>query len=340
MLEHMDPARLSPEPEILQPVDLCAARGKVNPAAIGWTRHPMHRANLSGWGRTKRWEYWCVQGPDHVLALTVSSIDYLALHTVWFMTYDGVEIDRTAIVPLGRVALPDTSGGGEVGVRAPGLQIRIEPGEGSVRLRALTDRVSADVTLSRPPDHESLGVVIPWSQRRFQYTVKENTLPAQGTVRADGREYRFDAHDSFGVLDHGRGRWPYRTTWNWGSGSGVTDGRTLGLQLGGKWTDGTGMTENALCVDGRLHKIGADLDWQYDTSDWLRPWRVQDFGDARVDLTFTPRFERRARTQALAIATEVHQCFGEWSGVVVTDDGADVQVESVRGFAEEARMRW
>lgn len=209
------------EPEIVTPVDLCDARGRLNPAAVGWTRQPRHRANLRGWGRTKRWEYWCVQGPDCVLALTVSSIDYLALHTVWFLAHadpgqPAVEVDRTAIVPLGRVALPDTSGGGPVSVSAQGMDIRIDPTPGSVRLRARTDEVRADVTLSRPQGHESLGVVIPWSDTRFQYTVKENTLPASGTVTVRGREYRFDPTESFGVLDHGRGRWPYATTWNWG----------------------------------------------------------------------------------------------------------------------------
>lgn len=47
----------------------------------------------------------------------------------------------------------------------------------------------------------------------------------------------------------------------------------MGLQLGGKWTVGTGMTENALCVDGRLTKIGEELDWGY--SDFLGPWTVR-----------------------------------------------------------------
>ncbi|MEI2716026.1 MAG: DUF2804 domain-containing protein [Candidatus Nanopelagicales bacterium] len=333
-------ARLSHEPEITLPVDLCAPQGSLNPAAVGWTRKPLHRANLTGWGRTKRWEYWCVQGPDHVLALTVSSIDYLALHTVWFMTYDGVEIDKTAIIPLGRVALPQRSGDGEVGVRSAGVQIRIEPLDDTIRLRAKTDRISADVTVTRPPGHESLGVVIPWTDQRFQYTVKDNTLPAVGAVVADGVRYRFAADDSYAVLDHGRGRWPYRTTWNWGSASGRQDHHTIGLQFGGKWTDGTGMTENALCVDGRLHKIGADLTWDYDPDNWLRPWRVRDETDGRVDVTFAPSFERRARTEAVVIATEVHQCFGTWSGTVSTDTGEVLALHDLRGFAEEARMRW
>ena len=33
-------------------------------------------------------------------------------------------------------------------------------------------------------------------------------------------------------------------------------GRVLGFNLGGAWTDGTGMTENGICLDGRLSKIG------------------------------------------------------------------------------------
>ena len=73
--------------------------------------------------------------------------------------------------------------------------------------------------------------------------------------------------------------------WNWGAGSGVVDGRVVGVQVGGRWTDGTGSTENALVVDGRVHKISEELAWDYDPADWLAPWRVH--GEL-ADLTFTP----------------------------------------------------
>ena len=38
------------EPEITEPVDLCLPDGRLNPAAVGWTRRPLHRANLRGLG--------------------------------------------------------------------------------------------------------------------------------------------------------------------------------------------------------------------------------------------------------------------------------------------------
>lgn len=326
------------EREITAPVDLCLRSGRLNPLAVGWTRQPLHRSNLRGWGRSKRWEYWAVQAPDHVLALTVSHLDYLALHTVWFVDLTtGAEVAKSVIVPLGRgLELPPSSGVRPVEVESAGLKISLTPSDGGVRLQAWTDRVTADVFAQRPDGHESLGVVIPWRPRRFQYTVKDNTLPATGSVVVDGQTYTFSPPDSWAVLDHGRGRWPYRTTWNWGSGSGVSDGHVVGLQLGGQWTDGTGMTENALCIDGRLTKVHEDLVWEYDTADWMAPWQVRS---ASVKLTFTPRFERSSRTEVGVIGTSVHQCFGTWDGMVIAE-GESIAVKAVRGFAEEARMRW
>ena len=165
-----------------------------------------------------------------VLALTVSTIDYLALHTVWFMILPARRTFRRgdrqdAIVPLGSVAPPDTSGGGPVSVSANGLDIHIDPSRESIRLRARTADLRADVTLTRPratnPWASSSRGVTPGSSTRSRRT----PCPRPGRSFAHGQEYRFDPADSFRVLDHGRGRWPYSTTWNWGSGSSTAGGR-------------------------------------------------------------------------------------------------------------------
>src|SRR5690606_8309645 len=112
------------------------------------------------------------------------------------------------------------------------------------------------------------------------------------------------------------------------------------VQVGGRWTDGTGATENALLVDGRLHKNGDELVWRYHRDDWTAPWRVHDATHSRVDLTFTPFHERASRTNLLVVASETHQCFGTWSGWMTTDAGERIRVDGVEGWAEEARNRW
>lgn len=148
------------------------------------------------------------------------------------------------------------------------------------------------------------------------------------------------------MLDVGRGRWPHEITWNWGGGAGHADQRRLrgrqrsderhvvGLQFGAKWTEGSGFTENGIVVDGRLSKIGRELDWQYDWDAPMQPWRVVDPG-GQLDVTLTPRHDKHTSGRS-----ETHQVFGTWSGRLRTDDDLELTFDGLQGFAEEARQVW
>ncbi len=334
--------RIVVERELTAAVALCRPDGRLNPAAVGWTRTPLHDTSgidaRRSWGRNKRWEYWGVTTPTHVLALTVSSLDYAAVHAV--LAHEratGATVDRTAIVPFGRgVELPASLGDGPTRARAKGLAIDLEETTDGTVLRAEAGNVRLEILAHRPAGHESLAVVVPWSERRFQYTVKDVARPATGWFEVDGARTELPVGESWAVLDHGRGRWPYRMTWNWGAASGVVGGRTIGLQLGGQWTDGTGSTENAVVVDGRLSKVSEELDWEYDRSDWLAPWRITG---ASADLRFEPFWDRVSSTELLVFGSHGHQCFGHYSGWIEAD-GERVEVDGLLGWAEEIRNRW
>ncbi|WP_182903720.1 DUF2804 domain-containing protein [Microbispora sp. H10830] len=323
------------EREITEPVDLCLPDGWLNPGAVGWTRRPLHRGNLRGWGRRKRWEYWGIVTPRHIIGLVASSLDYAAVNGVYVLDRDTrVETARDVVVPLARGAVfPDRSGAGTASVRGGGVTIDIEQSASGSAIRAVAAGVELDVEVPLPEGHESLGVVVPWGPNRFQYTVKDVGRPVRGRLRLASAEFTIDEAESFAVLDHGRGKWPYSITWNWAAGSGP--GRAI--QLGGKWTDGTGSTENALFVGGRLHKIGDELEWSYDRADWLRPWRITG---PRVEVEFHPFHEKAARTELGLVGNETHQCFGHFSGRARADDGAWVDLDGLTGWAEEARNRW
>jgi hypothetical protein len=337
------------ERELLQAVDLCLPDGRLDPDAIGWSRRPLHRCNLNGpWGRQKRWDYWAVSSADCALSITYADLDYLGLATVAVFDFaSGRTVERGAVRPLARgFSQPDRPGGADLRFRGWGLSLDVTEQPGGTRLQVsfgdpARRGVAADVLVRRPPGHETLNVVIPWSERRFQYTSKQNTLPAEGTVHAGGRRHALSSETgAFGCLDFGRGVWPFRTTWNWASASGVEDGRTVGLQLGGKWTDGTGLTENALCIDGRLHKIGEDLQLAYDRRDYRRPWTIEAPRSGRVRLRFVPFLEKTLKVPLGLVGAELHLCFGHFSGVVVTDDGEPVPIGHLLGWAEEFRGRW
>ncbi|MEV0273433.1 DUF2804 domain-containing protein [Hamadaea sp. NPDC050747] len=322
------------EPELTSPVELCRPDGRLNRAAVGWTRRPLHTANLRGWGRAKRWEYWGIVTPEHIIGLVASSIDYAGVHGVYVLDRaTGRETTTDAVVPLARgVVMPPRSGEGTASAEGGGLSIAITQRPDGTTIHATARDVRLDVEIPLPEGHESLGVVVPWSDRRFQYTVKDLGRPVHGMLVLHGRTHEIGA-GAFAVLDHGRGKWPYSITWNWAAGA--ADGRAI--QLGGKWTDGTGVTENGLFVDGRLHKIGEELRWTYDRSDWLRPWQIT--GD-RVRADFHPFHEKVAKTNLAVVANETHQCFGTFSGWALTDDGSRVSLDGLVGWAEEAHNRW
>lgn len=340
------------EREISEPVDLCDARGRLSDRARGWSRRPLHTANLRGhWGRRKRWDYWCVISDEVVVSITYADVDYIGLANVWVLDQTtGRQWSAGLMAPAARgVSLPDEPCTGRMSARGRKVEVVLEESTHETHLRAHGTAadggaIEVDVVVAKPEGHEGLNVVIPWNDRRFQFTSKQNTRPATGTVRAGDQAWTLDeAHDAWGVLDLGRGIWPYRNRWNWAAGSGRTpDGTLIGIQMGGKWTVGTGYTENALCIDGHLTKIGDELVWDYSWDDPMRPWRVRTptGAAATIDLELTPTFDRHDRTSLGVLSMEVHQCFGTWSGRVVGDDGVERRVDGLRGFAEEARNRW
>lgn len=336
------------ERELTAPVALCTPEGRLSADAVGWARQPVIDCALpGGWGRRKRWDYWAITGPGFACSLTYAHVDYLGLADVWF--HDLAE-DRTATktapVPFGRgLSLAPRAGASAVRYHGGGLALSIlDGGEGTAIAATFATKAGPfeiDVMVERPAGHESLTVVIPWSPRRFQCTTKDIARPAFGTIRWGDRRWVLTGDGtSWGALDFGRGRWPYRTRWNWGAGAGLVDGRAVGLQLGGQWTDGTGMTENALVVDGRLSKLSEELVWEYDRQDWLAPWRIRTPRSDRLDVTFTPAYDKVSRLQLGIAASAVDQCFGTYAGRIVPDDGDPVQVDGLVGWAEEASWRW
>jgi hypothetical protein len=340
------------ERELTEPVDLCTSDGALlNPAARGWSRRPLHRANLHGrFGMNKRWDYWAILAGDLVVSSVYSNIDHLGLADVYWVDLSTAETGGHAIVAPANdgIALPEVPGTAPLVVNRDGLDLRIADDEAGTRLLATWNErdgraARLDVVVALPAGHESLNVVIPWSDELFNFTSKHQARGAVGELVVGERRWVIggpEGSESWGVLDVGRGRWPARIAWNWGGGAGRCGDHVVGLQVGAKWTEGTGFTENGLIVDSRLSKLGSELTWDYDWDDPMRPWRVVDPG-GQLDAVLTPRFDKHSKVDASPdLGSETHQVFGTWSGRLVTDDGVALELEGLQGFAEEARQRW
>ena len=241
--------------------------------------------------------------------------------------------------------LPDRPGTAPLRIDRDGLALEIVDDDIGTRPapRGPSSTAGRAGSMSSWPNRRGadLNVVIPWSDQRFNYTSKHQARPATGTlsVGTRTREFGGSAGDAWGVLDVGRGRWPAEIAWNWGGGAGRCADHVVGLQFGAKWTAGSGFTENGLIVDGRLSKIGRELEWDYDWEQPMLPWRVTDPG-GQLGVTLAPRFDKHTQLPGRDKGSETHQVFGTWSGRLRTDEGLELELDAIEGFAEEARQEW
>lgn len=337
---------MTQERELITPVDLCRPDGRLNPAAVGWSRRPLQRCNLRGRRlRRKRWNYWAITTEQHLFSATISHLDYAGLVFVYHADFAAGQLtEATRLLPLGQGCRLAETVAADAVYDGRGLRVAMRQTTGEVDLQVeMADfagrPLTAQFSITIPPQHETLNVVVPWDARTFQFTSKHNCLPAAGRVSIGGQATLFQGEQCFACLDFGRGIWPRRCRWNWGSASGRQSGRLVGLNLGGQWTAGTGSTENGVCVDGRLHKLSTELVWQYDRTAFMHPWRISDPA-GRLELTFTPFLERVATSNVWLVRSEVHQLFGHYDGFITTEAGEIVPVSRLVGWAEDHVALW
>lgn len=333
------------EPKLVAPANLCLKNGLLNRDAVGWSRFPLHNCRLAGSPlRKKRWNYWCITTDRFLFSVTLSNIDYLGLAFVYMLDFETKEFHELTVTRLfgsgcklkdyvqNSAAFEDDKLTFSFTSDLEFTEIKVDcPDFGGKTL-------SANLTVTSPPGHESLNVVIPWSDRRFQFTSKQNTMPVKGIITLDDKVYNADG--GYACLDFGRGKWPFSSFWNWAGASGTNGEHTIGLNFGAGWTDGTGMNENGLCIDGILSKISEDLLFDYDSSDFMKPWQIKTVHSDMVDVQFVPFFERVAKTNVLFLGSEVHQMIGHFSGTVADATGKAYRFANLVGWAEEHQARW
>ncbi len=335
------------EHEITTSGPLLDARGQL--IESGWARQPLRDANLESAApgllqrlRHKRWDYYGIWTDEWFASATLSHVGYVGLAFVYAVELRSGRIaGDTRIRPFGRgIALPRNSDDGDLRYDDGRLRLAFTLTPDARHVQASDAHVDGgvltiDVRLLTPPAHESLVMCTPMGGDRFFYNRKLTALRAEGTVSWGERR----AEARLGQLDWGRGVWPYRSHWLWASANGIAaDGRTIGLNLGAGFGDLSRGTENALFLDGRLHKLGA-VHFDVDGRDYTRPWRLHD--DAgRLDVTLDVSAERVDGSNVGLLRSQVHQCFGLYHGHVVSDAGERIGLENLPGFAEEHFARW
>jgi hypothetical protein len=337
------------------PGKLLDAKGNLTQA--GWATEQVLDCNLEDchfyptkfWQamRIKVWDYYAVTTPTHFFSFTISDIGYVGMVFAYVIEFaTGKYEEQTLTIPLaGGVSVPRNSYAGETTYIGGGRSLRFWLEKGvrklSVRWPKFGDtELDAELTFIHDAEkHESMNIVIPIKGKRFYYNRKINCMPAEGWVKYKGETFTITPDTCLANLDWGRGVWEYKSFWVWASASGfLKDRRKIGLNLGYGFGDTSAATENCFILEGKIHKLG-EVKFTYDNNNFKAPWTMKS-PDGRLDLVFTPFFERVAKTDLKVIQSEVHQMFGKYNGTVVTDDGKKLEIVDLVGWAEEHHAKW
>ncbi|MCA1074925.1 DUF2804 domain-containing protein [Clostridium bowmanii] len=335
------------EKEIPESVDLCDCDGKINEESIGWSRNAVFNCNIKGsWLRKKKWNYWCITNNECLFSVTISNIDYLGMAFVYFLDFKTKEfVEKTIMTPFGRGYSMPNKVHETVIFKNSKIELYFIEEESRTQIVAkcndfMGNLMEANFNVIYPKGHETLNVVVPFSKNSFQFTSKHECLPVDGMLKIGEKVYSFNPENTFACLDFGRGIWPYSVKWNWANASGIIKDKGLGLNLGGKWTDGIGMTENCIIVDGKITKLSEDVLFEYDSKNFMKPWIIKTSITNRIKLTFVPFYERIAKSNLVILKSDVHQMIGHFSGSIETDAGENIIIDSLIGCCEEHLGKW
>ena len=336
------------------PGPLLAADGSL--ADIGWARQPVLDCNLEQAGfyrlrflqplRIKRWDYYGLTTATHFTSFTLSDLGYLQMVFAYVVDFAGRSHreETLTLLPQAGVRLPRNSTQGESYFENKKVRMVFRAEENTRHLEVdwpgfAGKGLKADVRLALPADHESMTTVTPIQNKRFYYNRKINCMPVEGWVEYLGERKELTPKNCLGNLDWGRGVWEHRSFWVWSTASGLLpDGRRVGLNMGYGFGDTAAATENAIILEGKVQKLG-EVSIIYDPHNLTAPWSFRS-PDGRLTLSFTPFYDRVAKTDFKILGSEVHQLFGTFLGTVQSDEGETIEIHDLVGSTEEHHARW
>jgi len=293
--------------------------------------------------RIKEWDFYQITDDRMCLQFTIGHASYAG--QVGVMLFDFAKGEKLAekgtflVLPFRSLHLPED---GEKDhkveyLKKAGSMSFTAVGE-TRHLYCRWEDFEADITMTRQ-NTNSLVINIPFdeSPKAFYYNQKINCMVAQGWVKYKDMRYEFSPTNSFGILDWGRGVWPFHNEWYWSNGTGYIGDKIFGFNLGCGFGNTKTATENILFYGDSMHKLG-EVRFELG-EDYMKPWHIYDT-ERRLDLTLMPVYDRTTSTKLLWVDNCCHQMFGEFTGKVVLDDKTELKVEKLFSFAEHAVNNW
>ena len=324
---------------LLSPNGHLAARGYATKMLIEYNRG---RAKKNPFN-LKEWNFYQVICGDYVLQMTMGHLSYI--HSVSFAlihlpTGKKREMSQMKLfAPLSLDEHPERPSELHYESTSFTMDFIVTNALRILRVKS-TDKskhhVDIEIVFQNDSENEKMVIATPFEKpHQFYLNYKENYYTCTGYVAWGEERISFDG--GTGLIDWGRGIWPYRHEWYWGNLSANLDGVPFGLNIGWGFGDLSAATENMYFWNKRAYKVGV-LKVEHEESDHMKPWTLND-EDGNIHLVFTPFFDNYTQNKLLVVDTHCDQLFGTFDGYIITDEGKKT-FEGLVAFIEHAVNRW
>ena len=323
----------------------------------GWARKPLLKYNKEhigkGWTRIKEWDHYSILNKQFGLQVTIGDIGYLTQMSYVWLDFENKTREGKGLFKFFTKSklLPLSSLENSV-IEFPTKKFKATLTKSNdKRIISIDDPsflnkgIKGTITLNDNPKWDNTVVVTGYKEdsRLFYYNHKINMMPASGEIKIGEKSYIFEPETSFGLLDWGRGIWPYRTHWLWGSACGMVNDVPVAFNIGYGFgsvgsEEGATHTENIIFYDGKAHKLD-EVTFHHENRDPTKPWRFSS-NDDRFNMVLDPILPHREKINTGIIKLDSSLLHGLYSGDLVLDNGEKIHVEEMLGHAEDIFWKW
>jgi hypothetical protein len=340
--------------EITEPSKLFNEDGSL--IQTGWARKPIIKYNKEdigkSWWRIKEWDHYSVLNKDFGIQLTIGDIGYLTQMSYVWLDFNKKErynegtfkfFTKSKLLPQSSVE--DSF----IDFPTDDFDATLEK-KGNKRILNIDDPTFLDkgikgsIVLDDKPEWDNTVVVTGYEKPKlFYYNHKINMMPATGNITIGTENYEFTPDRSFGLMDWGRGIWPYKTHWLWGSACGKVDDVPVAFNIGygfgqvGSKESAT-HTENIVFYDGQANKLD-EVTFHHENRDPTKPWKFTS-NDDRFNMVLEPIIPHKEKLNFGIIYLNSALMHGYYSGDIILDNGKKIHIENMLGHAEDIYWRW
>ncbi|MEN2256897.1 DUF2804 family protein [Paraclostridium benzoelyticum] len=314
---------------------ICDNNGFLNEYAIGWNDIPFKDCSINqSFLKKKKWNQYVWIGKDFIFNFVISDLGHCSIiHADFYNLKDDIKISKIYRHPIIKYIVIDDKINSYAHYKGKRKFINILRSSGYLNLDLKIDNF--DITSTIYLDYESLNILIPWDIEHFHYTSKHMNLITKGILRIGNQKY--DLSDSRCFIDYGRGVLKRQCDREWLTSYFTNEKHEhISINLGSKYTDYTGVNENALKIDDKIYKFDSDVNFNYNDNGIIY---IKSTRHDEVNLKFKPIISDIKPDNIKVFKYNLKQMVGYLSGYVMYKD-RKINFNDEIGWCENHFAKW